>query len=148
MMRAYTTTKSEITRGSTNSPKATKWGTTTSTRNQRIPCRSMCFAVCSCNIKCSPGFACLLAGFAWQLDLQCLCESEKVVMTQTFWRASFSIKWYCYWTLGHLDSTTISKTNKHMSDTFASDLACKKSTTKMMRGTRMWKRSHHSIAFM
>ena len=35
-----------------------------------------------------------------------------------------------------------------MYNTYASDLACKKSTTKMMRGTRMWKRSHHSIAFM
>ena len=27
-------------------------------------------------------------------------------------------------------------------------LACRKSTTKMMSGTRMWKRSHHSMAFM
>ena len=69
-------------------------------------------------------------------------------MTQTILPASLAIKWYLLRAIGHLDSTTVSKTNKHMYDTYVSDLACKKSTTKMMRGTRMWKRSHHSIAFM
>ena len=66
----------------------------------------------------------------------------------TILRASLEIKWYLLRAIGNLDSTTVSKTNKHMYNTYASDLACKKSTTKMMRGTRMWKRSHHSIAFM